>query len=199
MTNLHEVNFGLNQYCGPAVLSAITGESTDRCAAVISAVSGKKVIKGVQASHLKEAFRRLRFDVININPVGVFSSRLHGLIMELSNSDGFYIIIVPGHFIAIEVLKGQVYLVDNASKSPLPANSSARLMQRVEHVFKVIPRDTPKFIQSIIQVNENVNSIDIYRVNIFENDEDNTRVLIGNIRYSNKIEYQEIIIALAGA
>lgn len=62
MTNLKDINFGINQYCGPAVLSALTGESTDRCAAVISAVSDRKEIKAVQRQHLIDAL--LVFDLM---------------------------------------------------------------------------------------------------------------------------------------
>ncbi len=62
MTNLKDINFGLNEYCGPAVLSALTGESTDRCASVIMSITGKTVVKAVDFDDLVKAFKKLRFD-----------------------------------------------------------------------------------------------------------------------------------------
>lgn len=193
MTNLHEVNFGINQYCGPAVLSAITGESTDRCAAVISAVSGKTVIKAVSIAHLKEAFKRLRFNVTDIDT----SSTLYGTILRLAHKDGFYIIMVPKHVIVIEVIDGSVYLVDNASKTPLPAGSSARLMQSVECAFKVSPKDTPVFVRSEIRIDGMPSYTQIRRVNIYENADDNTIENLGSIRYNSISELEQIINELA--
>lgn len=37
---MNEVKFGMNKYCGPAVLFILTGKDTDECASVISAVNG---------------------------------------------------------------------------------------------------------------------------------------------------------------
>ncbi len=40
-TNLKDINFGINQFCGPAVISVLTGKSTDECASVIMAITGR--------------------------------------------------------------------------------------------------------------------------------------------------------------
>ena len=100
MTNLHEVNFGLNQFCGPSVMSALTGKSTDECAAVISAVSGRQEIRAVAIAHLIEAFKRLRFDMTKIDRQGY---TLFGNLSALSTHKGMYIIVVPKHVVAVEV------------------------------------------------------------------------------------------------
>lgn len=193
MTNLKEINFGFNEFCGPSVMSAITGESTDRCAAVISAVSGKSVIKAVSIAHLKEAFRRLRFDVTDVD----FSSTLYGTLMRLSDKDGFYIIMVPKHVVAIEVVQNQVWLVDNASKQPLPANSSARLMQRVEHAFRVERKKAPVLIAIAIRAYRSVtNIINIKHISEYENTEDNTEYSLGQIRFRDEDELKQILTAL---
>lgn len=39
MTSLNPVTQGFNKYCGPAVLSIVTGKSTDECADAISRVT----------------------------------------------------------------------------------------------------------------------------------------------------------------
>jgi len=140
-TNLKEVNFGLNQYCGPAVLSALTGESTDRCAAVISAVSGRQVIKAVEIAHLKEALKRLKFDVTETNFAG---QMLYGVLYRMHTFDGLYLVFVPHHVIAIEVKGTEIYICDNHTKTPMDIKQSARLSQKVERVLKVSRKEEPK-------------------------------------------------------
>ena len=192
MTSLKEVNFGLNQYCGPAVLSVLTGESTDRCAAVISAVSGRSEIKAVSRVHLKEAFKRLKFDVIPQNFVG---STLYGKLHSMCMHDGLYVIFVSHHVVAVEIKENQAFICDNHSKVPLLANASARLTQRVEEVWKVFPHPLPKLVNSFIQLFKINNRIEIVRQNVYENEEDNTRERLGEVRYADQIELAEIMKA----
>jgi hypothetical protein len=193
MTNLKSVH-GFNTYCGPAVISAITGESTDRCAAVISAVSGKKEIRAVEWKHLIQTFHRLRFECKQVST----GSTLYGTIIKLSHTNGFYIIGVPRHVIAIEVVDGQVFLIDNHSKDPLPAQSSARLSQMVDIAYKVVPKDTPKFVSSVVQLREVTaqSQLDIIRLNKYEKTEDDTTTHLGYIKYTDVAELQSIIRSL---
>src|SRR6266571_6521031 len=134
MTSLKDINFGLNQFCGPAVLSALTGKSTDECASVIMSLTGRHEVRAVEVRHLLAALKKLRFDAAAIP---LTARTLYGTLIGLSNSDGLYVILVPRHVVAVEVVEKKIYLIDNASKSPLPAESSARLMQKVEQVYKV--------------------------------------------------------------
>jgi hypothetical protein len=138
MTNLNEI-FGLNQYCGPSVLSALTGRSTDSCAAVISAVSGRNTIKAVQVTHLLQACERLGFTTEQVkSPAGT----VFGLLSSLHGRPGFYIIVVPHHVIAVEV-SDKIYLIDNTTKRAINAANSARLTQRIENVWQVKPKPKP--------------------------------------------------------
>lgn len=193
MTSLNEINFGVNRYCGPSVLSAITGESTDRCAAVISAVTGKQTIKAVQMAHLIDAFKRLRCDVVKIDNIG---RTIYGTMMKLADNDGIYVIAIPHHVLAIEVVEHQVFIVDNHTKVPLPAGSSSRLMQKVEEVYKITKKELPQFVSSSIRISRTVHSINIYRVNKYVNEEDNTQKYKGNIIFNSLADYEEIIDSL---
>lgn len=127
MTNLNEIK-GLNAYCGPGVLAALTGKSTDECAAVISSVTGAKVIKGARIPDLLEAAKRLGFDATEIKSLAM---TVYGQIGQVVYEDGFYIIGVPQHVVAIEVKDKAVYLIDNHTKIAIQANNSARLSQKV--------------------------------------------------------------------
>src|ERR1035437_10016730 len=155
--SLQVVNFGLNQYCGPAVLSALTGESTDRCAAVISAVSGKKEIKAIEQTHIKEALKRLRFDVTDTDFGG---STLYGTLYRMYNHNGLYVVMIPHHVVAVEVKDNEIFICDNHTKTPLDIKQSARLTQRVELVWKVTAKNPPKFVKNEIELIQHPNSID---------------------------------------
>jgi len=193
MTNLKEINFGLNQYCGPAVLSALTGESTDRCAAVISSVSGKREIKAVERGHLRESLKRLRF---NVEETIFGGSSLYGILYRMHTHDGLYVIFVPHHVIAVEVKGTEIYICDNHTKTPLDIKQSARLTQKVEDVWRVTAKSLPKFLRSEIKVHQGFTSIDILRFNVYENEEDNNKEIMGSIRTSSYNEIREIIKAL---
>ena len=197
MTNLKEINFGINQYCGPAVLSALTGESTDRCAAVISAVSGKREIKAVELGHLKEALKKLRFDVEETNFGG---STLYGTLYRMHTFDGLYIISVPHHVVAVEVKGTEIYICDNHCKTPLDIKQSVRLTQKVNSVLKVTPKSPPVFIGSSIRLDRNYRGtnfeINIFSVNRYENSEDDNQYSLGTIRYKDNLELKWILEAL---
>lgn len=132
-SNLSNIQ-GFNQYCGPAVLAALTGRSTDSCAAAISAVSGARVIKSVQTTHLIEAVKRLGFEALPINPP---ARSLFGVISAMINIDGMYIITVPNHVVAVEIKEKIAFFIDNHTKEPMNAGASARLTQQVDKVWRV--------------------------------------------------------------
>ena len=137
MTNLNAVNIGQNKYCGPAVLSILTGKGTDECARVISRINGQYNVVGVLLNDLLRAADQLGFDQKRIEPAG----SLYGTLIRLAASgDGMYIVTVPNHFVAIEVNNKKVYFCDNHTKEPMPASASARLLQKVLGVNQVIKR-----------------------------------------------------------
>jgi hypothetical protein len=196
MTNLKEVNFGLNQYCGPAVMSALTGKSTDECASIISRVSGQREIKAVNIDHLIEAFRRLRFDMIQVDRAAF---TLYGNLSSLSDKPGMYIILVPKHVVAIEITGDKnIYLIDNHSKTPVHAEASARLSQKCDRVYKITEKPQPIFLRTEIEiVRYHSNTIHIVAWDIFENEDDKISRHLGNFMFKNISELEQIINELA--
>jgi hypothetical protein len=135
--NMNAVNVGMNKYCGPAVLSILTGKNTDECARVISRINGQYEVVGVNLDHLLIAANRLGFNNLMITPAG----SLYGTLARLAvRGDGVYILTLPNHFVVIEVKEKKVYFCDNHTKEPMPATASARLLQRVVAVNQVIKR-----------------------------------------------------------
>lgn len=194
MTTLNDINFGINQFCGPSVLSALTGKSTDECASVISSISGKQTIEAVNISHLLQALQKLRFDNEQIQTVG---RSLYANLIGLSSKDGIYIVLIPKHVVAVEVSSGLIYLIDNHSKSALPANSSARLMQTVTGIYKLSKRANPILLRTDISIIKEYNNIRIKATEIYEDFRDNVEMNRGYIYYRNIEELEQIINELA--
>jgi hypothetical protein len=147
LTDLSEIH-GFNKYCGPSVLSALTGKSTDVCASVISQVSGQRIIKAVNIDHLLMAVRILGFEVKKL-PAG---GTVFGTISLLSRDDGFYILLVPHHVVALEVRDKKIYLIDNHTKTAISASSSARLTQLVQGAWNVKPKDKQTIAREAIEL-----------------------------------------------
>lgn len=169
MTKLNAVNIGMNKYCGPAVLSILTGKSTDECARVISSINGQYRVEGVQLTDLLKAADKLGFT----NQPKDGGSSLYTTLVKLVNDDGMYIVTVPNHFVAIEVNEKKIYFCDNHTKEPMPAASSARMLQRVLAVHKVFKKPDPVVIRTEIRA-----EVYVYRKVYYNNPElDSTRLI----------------------
>src|SRR5262245_55133145 len=117
MTNLKAVKEGYNKFCGPAVLSILTGRDTDSCAKAISRVNGSYNVVGVYLTDLLKAAKNLGFDSQKKLPMG----SLYRTITTYIREDGMYVVEVPNHFVCIEIKDKQVYFCDNHTKEPMPA------------------------------------------------------------------------------
>ena len=141
MTNLKTANIGMNKYCGPAVLSILTGKSTDECAQVISKINGQYNVAGVQLSDLLKAADKLGFASQKSIEIG----SLYRTFTNLVKHDGMYIVAIINHFVCIEVQDKKIYFCDNHTKEPIPAASSARLSQPVLAIYRVWKK--PDFVE----------------------------------------------------
>ena len=183
---MRAVKQGDNQYCGPAVLSVLTGKSTDECASVLTAVTGRYRIEEISVSELKSALRRMRYTFDTMFTDESMFSVFH----RIYNNPGFYILVVPKHVVAIEVTENQkVWLCDNHTKEPLNGAASARLGQRVIECCKVELRPEPKFLRTEIQLTVNDTQyvslkkivVNVAMWDIYENEEDNQAREVGRL------------------
>lgn len=133
---MDEVRMGFNKYCGPAALSILTGRNTDECAQAISSVNGTYKITGVTISDLTAAGDKLglRFKYY---PAAQGRSLFFIASMILSKEDGMYLVLIPKHYVVVEVKDGVIQLCDNHTKTPINLQNSARLHQKVEQLYKV--------------------------------------------------------------
>lgn len=197
MTNLKAVNVGMNKFCGPAVLSILTGKSTDECALVISRINGQYNVAGVQLSDLLKAADKMGFDCTLANA----GNTLFGTLMRLALEDGMYIVTVPSHFVVIEVKDKKAYFCDNHTKEPIPAESSARLGQKVLAANKVTkrpapPEPPPKPEPKLVMIDYNViiSNLGIWidKVWLYENPDDNKKEQIGSFHAKDEKELNTV-------
>lgn len=190
----------MNKFCGPAVLSILTGKSTDECARVISRINGQYNVAGVRLSDLLKAADKLGYDQYPAIP----ANSLYGTIVRLTlaNDDGMFIITVPNHFVVIEIKDKKAFFCDNHTKEPIPAASSARLGQPVlnaNKVFKRIeppPPPEPVLLRREYRAVISNNRISIDLTRIYLNGEDNRTEQIGFIQAQDDSELNEILKAI---
>ena len=131
-----------NKFCGPAVISAIAGITTDEAEKMIQDIRVKNHtrnalgrVTGVYAAEIRDVFQKLGWKVYDIHGV---SGRSIYFLMTTMSTPGVYVFMVPGHFVAIEIADdGKRYIVDTYTKSPIKLTVSARLMQKVQAVIKL--------------------------------------------------------------
>lgn len=197
---MHSVSEGMNKFCGPAVLSIVTGKNTDECADAISRVSGKYTVTGVTIDNLIKAAKLLR---VTIEPMKTNSYMLFGAASQLSyHPPGMYIVLLKGHFVCIEVTANkQVLFCDNHTKEPIDAASAARMSSKVFGVYKATPREEPVFLRSEfdIEVTKDILGYlaSVIRHEVYKLSEDDKRVTLAHLRVRTKEDLEYIINQLS--
>jgi hypothetical protein len=184
---MNKVTTGDNNYCGPAVLSVVSGRSVDYCARIIGEIIGKAPdkVKGVYPADLFKAAARLRIRHEKIEPP---ASSLFAVASNLVHrGEATYILEIPKHYIAIEVTAArEIFLCDNHTKEPINLAGSARLSQKVEQIWKCSVKPAAVLIRDTVEVVEVKNSADsAYYINIikeYEDPEDNFKCSKGLFR-----------------
>ena len=127
---LHKIK-GRNRYCGPAVISALTGCTTDEAAVVIRSISFQESVKGVHTHHLRRALHA--FNVATYSQRDVKGKTLTQWLKATDRPSGKVFLVVAGnHF---QIVTGRRYL-DNATKTPVSVkDEKVRGRSRVEEVF----------------------------------------------------------------
>lgn len=88
MPNINQVSIGMNRYCGPAVLSILTGKNTDQAAAAIYHVCPSYRGEGVNINDMLRALDKLGFDQEYVQ----HGNTLYGSLVRMVMRDGMYIV-----------------------------------------------------------------------------------------------------------
>ena len=156
MPNINEVTIGMNRYCGPAVLSILTGKNTDQAAAAIYHVCPSYRGEGVNIQDLLKALDKLGFDQERIE----HGTTLYDSLVRIISREGMYVVgllnddpkRLDGHVVCIEVQERKIYFCDNHTKVIMPASQSARLLQRVKYIYRVSKRPDPVLLNKTRRV-----------------------------------------------
>lgn len=197
---MDEVRLGMNKFCGPAVLSIMTGHDSDECAYRISCVNGQHNVTGVHLSHLMAAGEKMG---LKFQQMQYFENRsLFFTASVLCKMNGMYVVVVANHYVMLEVKDGVIEICDNHTKTPMDLKNSARLSQKVHQVVKVDnsnvipPRVKPTVVSMSYSVTRsNYNYIKIIRHSKMSDDTVKPEEIASVPVYENK-DLQEIAFAL---
>lgn len=142
-TNLFPVNLleGGNRYCGPAVLSILTGITTTEAETLLRRATGRHNIVGVYPFEMKAALNLMDWQMEEVKDL--YDRSLYFTFTQIYSKPGMYVIGVPAHVIAVEVKDRKIYLCDNHTRNPINAGNSARLGQKVVTIHKIGPKPIP--------------------------------------------------------
>jgi hypothetical protein len=178
------------------VLSILTGLDTDECADAIRRVNGQYEVAGVIIGDLLKAANKLGYSSVAVN----HTRTLYGTLVNLAYSDGIYIVIVPNHYVCIEIIEGKIHFCDGQTREPIPAGSSARLSQTVLGCYKVIKKFdvTPKpkpvvpvITKSYIRIERSIYDIIVVRVSDYSDGAQKIATM-GSIRCDSAQEALEV-------
>ena len=141
MIELHPVR-GHNSYCGPAVISALTGVSTDEAAFLLRLYTGRKLITTTKPVEVVPVLRALN---LHVERFQVFDLEFDGPTLR----DWLTCFSVPWTGVSLvatvdhwQVVAGDL-LADNEHRTPINWRFIRKryLRERVETVWAVCPRD----------------------------------------------------------
>jgi hypothetical protein len=192
-----EANIGMNQFCGPAVLSIFTGCNTDDCADEISKVNGKAKITGVMPADLIAAGNAMGLEFHEI-PSFAGRSIFWAASVLTRMPAAKYLVTIPKHYITLEVRDNSIYLCDNHTKTEIDLQNSSRLAQRIERVWRVEKiREFSKPHPVSSQFHAEQLGSDIYLKRVVTLSDGGIKVFpIGSFQFREQSDIQEIAFEL---
>src|SRR6266702_6471220 len=129
---------GSNVFCGPAVLAAITGIPTNEIAELINEVRHLPYYREVKGAYIEELLSTLtKIGGYRSTKINFLSNSSLFFTLTTIKQEGFYIVTLEHHFVLIEKQGGERYICDNGLKTPMKAEGSARLNQKVLQVYHI--------------------------------------------------------------
>jgi hypothetical protein len=136
-SNIKEITGG-NIFCGPAVLTAITGIPTNEIAELINEIRHRPYYAEVKGAYIEELLQVLtRIGGYKTTKIPFVENSSVFFTLTSIRLDGFYILTLPSHFVLVEKQGGDRFIVDNGLKTPMRAEGSARLDQKVLQCYFV--------------------------------------------------------------
>jgi primase-polymerase (primpol)-like protein len=145
------VNHGLtprdkNRYCGPSVISAITGMTTGEAAAQLRAVSGKRAIKGTHTSWIRAVLRRNNIEMLSCRDVwNIKLNRTDGITLagwlkhtvKDRNADRVFLIVAGWHW---QLVQGRRYVCGQTKQIVSIRDKRVKRRARVAEIYELSSR-----------------------------------------------------------
>ena len=131
-----------NRYCGPAVISAVTGMNTGEAARLIRSVSGQRAVKGAHTTHVRRA---MKLCGISSYIVHIPLERKPTLAQWLKNSKErrttgrVFLVVAGNHF---QLIEGRRYVCGRTRDIVSIKDQQVKRRCRVEEVYEL--RDEEK-------------------------------------------------------
>ena len=134
--NVNNSTSDVNNYCGPAVISAVTGMTTGEAARLIRHVSGQKMVKG---SHIFHVLRALSLcNIQNVKTTVVTRPTLAQWLKgskDVRTSGRVYLIVAGNHF---QLVEGRRYVCGRTRDIVSVRSKLVKRRCRVETVHELI-------------------------------------------------------------
>jgi len=128
---------GNNKYCGPAVVAAIAGITTDEAERCFKTIRGRYTsVTGVRTSEIVLVLELLGYKVSDISKT-TDGKTIFNVLISGNLSDGVYIFAVKAHVVILQKESSNWFFLDNHTKRPINAGAAARLGQKVMLTLKV--------------------------------------------------------------
>jgi hypothetical protein len=124
-----------NRYCGPAVISAVTGLSTGEAARLIRSLTGKKMVTGVSDAHMARAFQACGICMASREMfAGKFRPTLAAWLAKPRDASKVFLVAAGNHW---QIIRGRRF-VDGIARAVVPLdNPAVKRRARVATVYEL--------------------------------------------------------------
>lgn len=129
-----------NRYCGPAVISCLTGMTTGEAARLIRSVTGRASVKGTHSYELKDALRRCGVEMKPLPVAGVVANKRPTLAAWLRATKdlrrpGLVLLVSAGHH--WQLISGRRYVCGRLAEVVSVRDARVKRRARVRAVYTV--------------------------------------------------------------
>ena len=125
-----------NRYCGPAVISAVTGMNSGEAARLIRSVSGQRAVRGAHTTHVRRAMKLCGIQSIyrSCTPKITLAAWLRE--SKTSRTTGRVFLVVAGHH--FQLIEGRRYVCGRTRDIVSIKDKQVKRRARVEEVYELV-------------------------------------------------------------
>lgn len=125
-----------NRYCGPAVISAVTGMNSGEAARLIRSVSGQRAVRGTHTTHVRRAMKLCGIQSIyrRCTPKITLAAWLRE--SKGSRTTGRVFLVVAGHH--FQLIEGRRYVCGRTRDIVSIKDKQVKRRARVEEVYELV-------------------------------------------------------------